>query len=103
MLDIKRSTAARPLGMISGRPRHLANEALRVLKELDAPITVYVDEHGMVLALPALGAADRSVEEMIGTYFGRVRAEDIADDIRASAGPRLAAIGILVNGYDARA
>lgn len=105
MFDILDSTtSARELGSISGQPNRLAQEALRALKAFDGvPTMVYVDDHGKVFALPSAYAPDQPIAEIIGTYAGNVPFEDVADDIRASVGPRLAAIGILANWQDATA
>lgn len=105
MFDILDSTtAARQLGSISEPPDRLAREALRALKSFDGVATMlFVDEHGTVFALPSAYAPSQPIAEIIGTYSGNVASDDVADDIRASVGPRLAAIGILANWQEAAA
>ena len=105
MFDILDSTtAAREIGSISAQPNHLAQEALRAFKSFGGvPTMVFVDERGTVFALPSAYAPDQPIAEIIGTYAGNVLLDDIADDIRASVAPRLAAIGILVNWQEANA
>jgi hypothetical protein len=99
ILDAK--LPARRLGTISGLPYRLAKEALKALKEFGVPTLVFTDVHGVVYAQPAANATEHPVDEIVGIYGGTINADDIADDIRASVGPRLAAIGILVNWQDA--
>ena len=94
---------ARKLGLISGLPYRLAKDALKALKEFGVPILVFLDAHGAVYAQPAAHATDHAIDEIVGIYGGAIHVDDIADDIRASVGPRLASIGILVHWQDASA
>jgi hypothetical protein len=89
------------LGMISTEPYRLAKEALKAIKVNSVPTTPFVDPLGAVFAPSTVYAADHSTDEIIGIYVSGISIHDIADDLRASAGPRLAAIGILVNWPDA--
>jgi hypothetical protein len=90
----------RTLGRIYAEPDRLAGEALKALKAFAVPTTVFLDEDGIVLALPAAYATDRAMDDIVGTYAPGISLDDIADDLRASAGPRLAAIGILMPWQD---
>ena len=92
----------RKLGEISAEPQRLAEEAFKAVKEYRVPTTVFIDPDGNVYAQPTVYAADHAMDEIVGIYSPGIRVRDIADDLRASAAPRLAAIGILVHWPDAR-
>lgn len=90
----------RTLGRIHAEPDRLANQALKALKAFNVPTTLFIDPDGVVLAQPAACATDHVMDDIIGTYAPGISIDDIADDLRASAGPRLAAIGILMPWQD---
>lgn len=91
----------RKLGMIAGEPHRLAMEAMKALKSYGVPTTVFVDPDGSVFAQPTAYAADHTMDEIVGIYGPGITVGDIADDLRASVAPRLAAIGILMHWPDA--
>lgn len=91
----------RALGRIFADPHRLATEALKALQVFDVPTTVFIDPDGVVLALPAAYATDQVIADTVGTYTPGIPIDDLADDLRMSAGPRLAEIGILMPWPDA--
>lgn len=91
----------RMLGKISAEPYRLAGEAFAAVKNFRVPTTVFVDPDGTVYAQPTVYAADHTMDEIVGIYSPGIGIHDIADDLRASMAPRLAAIGILVHWPDA--
>jgi hypothetical protein len=90
----------RILGRIDVEPDRVANEALKALKAFNAPTIVFVDPDGGVFAQPAAYATDHPIADIVGTYAPGISMGDIADDLRISAGPRLAAMGILMPWQD---
>ena len=90
------------LGKISAEPYRLAEEAFKAVKAYRVPTTVFVDPDGTVYAQPTVYAADHAMDEIVGIYSPGIAIHDIADDVRASVAPRLAAIGILVPWPDSR-
>ncbi|HEU4663786.1 MAG TPA: hypothetical protein VFS55_07130 [Dokdonella sp.] len=91
----------RNLGRIFAEPARLAEEAVEAVTTFRVPTTVFIDPEGTVFAQPTAYAADHVMDEIVGIYAPGIRLDDIADDLRASVAPRLAAIGILVNWQDA--
>ena len=91
----------RELGRMFAEPEHLAEEAAKAVAAFRVPTTVFIDPEGNVFAQPAAYAADHAMDEIVGIYSPGIGMDDIADDLRASVAPRLAAIGILVNWQDA--
>jgi hypothetical protein len=89
------------LGKISAEPCRLADEAFKAVKTYRVPTTVFVDPDGTVYAQPTVYAADHAMDEIVGIYAPGIGIDDIADDLRASVAPRLAAIGILEHWADA--
>ena len=103
MYDIVDSLISpRTLGRIHAEPDRLANEVLKALKAFNVPTIVFIDPDGVVLAQPAAYVTDHAIDDIIGTYAPGISIDDIADDLRASAGPRFAAIGILMPWQDPR-
>lgn len=91
----------RTLGRIFTDPQRLATEALKALQAFDVPTTVFIDPDGVVLAMPAAYATDHAIADTVGTYTRGIPIDDLADDLRMCAGPRLAEIGILMPWQDA--
>jgi hypothetical protein len=89
------------LGMITEHPACLAEKARKALRRFAVPTTLFLDRAGAVYAQPAAYANNHPVDEIIGIYGASICAEDLADDLRATATARLAAIGILENWPDA--
>jgi hypothetical protein len=76
-------------------------KAYSTIRKFRVLTTLFVDPDRAVYAQPAAYASAHPVDEVIGIYGLTVCAEDLADDLRATAGAKMAALGILENWPDA--
>ena len=94
--DITDKGTLKKIGMISSNPEELAVLVSRDLEMQRDTVTVFVANGGNVYTQPSALGPLIAPEEIIGVYSASVDTSDIADDLRSTFVPRLAAIGILL-------
>jgi hypothetical protein len=85
------------LGVISDEPYVLAGRVLEAVTATGLPTLVFVDDRGKVYAHASPYGLSFPMDDVVGTYVPGALLDDVAADVRACVGPRLAAIGIAID------